>query len=224
MDSQIAILIFTQEVAKDASRKRLTFNQNKGLNQYIFRQLNNRINSLAGLVGLPVIRSSELNLGGGSFGKKLTNAIVSAFDKGYSKVICIGNDCPALNQNSLNDAIASLEKYNSVLGPDTRGGAYLIGVSKENFDAERFEKLLWQDSRMLNSFLENIDTEACILPTLSDIHSYQNLKFYHYRTSFVSFLLRLIEPIISRVAVESPHHLLSRFFSFKSLRAPPQVS
>jgi glycosyltransferase A (GT-A) superfamily protein (DUF2064 family) len=47
------------------------------------------------------------------------------FDQGFDKVIIIGNDTPGLTYNILK-AHSSLQDTDLVLGPDHKGGAYLI--------------------------------------------------------------------------------------------------
>lgn len=221
MKTTIAILIFTQEASKEATRKTLTPNKNWGLNQYLFSKLNNHIISVAKSTKLPVFLSKDLIESKGLFGKQLTEAVQKVFEKGFEKVICLGNDCPALSIDKILNAATLLEKHNSIIGPDTRGGTYLIGLSKANFKANVFENLAWESNFMLNSFTENFDNQPFIIEQLADIHTYNDLKKYTQFTSFAVFLLRLIEATLTKTIV-----FVKYFFDFllsntSLLRAPP---
>jgi glycosyltransferase A (GT-A) superfamily protein (DUF2064 family) len=65
----------------------------------------------------------------GFFGDKLSHAIQSV-DRGYDKVIVLGNDSPGLHLNHLQEAFLELQDKSVVLGPDFKGGTYLMGFSK----------------------------------------------------------------------------------------------
>jgi hypothetical protein len=58
----------------------------------------------------------------------LSHAIQSVLDKGYDKVIVLGNDSPGLHLNHLQEAFLELQDKSVVLGPDFKGGTY--GVFK----------------------------------------------------------------------------------------------
>jgi glycosyltransferase A (GT-A) superfamily protein (DUF2064 family) len=59
----------------------------------------------------------------------LSHANQSVLDKGY-KVIVLGNDSPGLHLNHLQEAFLELQDKSVVLGPDFKGGTYLMGFSK----------------------------------------------------------------------------------------------
>jgi glycosyltransferase A (GT-A) superfamily protein (DUF2064 family) len=58
----------------------------------------------------------------------LSHAIQSVLDRGYDKVM-LGNDSPGLHLNHLQEAL-ELQDKSVVLGPDFKGGTYLMGFSK----------------------------------------------------------------------------------------------
>jgi glycosyltransferase A (GT-A) superfamily protein (DUF2064 family) len=60
----------------------------------------------------------------------LSHAIQSVLDRGYDKVIVLGNDSPGLHLNHLQEAFLELQDKSVVLGPDFKGGTYLMGFSK----------------------------------------------------------------------------------------------
>lgn len=111
---------------------------------------------------------------GNSFAEKLSNAIASTFATGYSKLIVIGNDCPGLTKFIIEKAAADLESQGLVLGPTSKGGVYLIGLTAALFDKTAFEKIAWQTPSVfceLKAFgVATVSGVAC-LPVLDDINS-----------------------------------------------------
>jgi glycosyltransferase A (GT-A) superfamily protein (DUF2064 family) len=63
-------------------------------------------------------------------------------DRGYDKVIVLGNDSPGLHLN-LQEAFLELQDKSVVLGPDFKGGTYLMGFSKFLLIGG-FAKIDWQ--------------------------------------------------------------------------------
>lgn len=68
---------------------------------------------------------------GRTFGDRLNNAVETLLQLGYERIVIVGSDCPDLDSQDLLTALESLESRSVVLGPDHRGGLYLIGISKE---------------------------------------------------------------------------------------------
>lgn len=230
MSKSTAILIFTQEASKEAARKMLTPSKNQGVNRLVFDKLNHFVERTASAAAskaenLQVFHSNQLiKPNNNSFGKQLSAAIQEVFERGFEKVICIGNDCPALDENRILAAAEKLQVADAVVGPDNRGGAYLIGISSKDFNAEVFENLAWQSEKMLESFIEQYTNEAVLmLETLSDIHTFQELQTYTTSRHFIAFLIRLVEQITARI--QSFCCLFVKNYSIRSLslRAPPFV-
>jgi uncharacterized protein len=223
LKNSTAILIFTQEVSKDAARKNLTPTKNTGVNQLIFNQLNNFIGRTAAASNLSVFYSNQLiEDSKSSFGKQLSAAIQAVFKKGFEKVICVGNDCPALSKIQILDAAEKLKLANTVLGPDQRGGVYLLGVSKNTFNAEIFENIAWQSGMMLGSYLKQFANQnISLLETLADIHTFEELQVYSSSRYFIRYLLQFIEKSLSKKTSILSYLLDSQFIRFYSLRAPP---
>lgn len=230
MSKSTAILIFTQEASKEAARKMLTPSKNQGVNRLVFDKLNHFVERTASAAAskaenLQVFHSNQLiKPNNNSFGKQLSAAIQVVFDRGFEKVICIGNDCPALDENRILAAAQKLQTVDTVVGPDNRGGAYLIGISSKDFNAEVFENLAWQSEKMLESFIEQYTNEAVLmLETLSDIHNFQELQTYTTSRYFIAFLIRLVEQITVRIQSFYCFFVENRSIRSLSLRAPPFV-
>ena len=223
MNNKTAILFFSEGVAADASRKQLAHNKQLGTNKLVLRQLSRHALQVAGSTGLPVFSSDFLITNRSTFGKDLRRAVESVFEKGFQKVICIGNDCPGLDKNIILQASVLLQSNQSVVGPDARGGVYLLGISKDGFDAAAFETLAWKTPRMLASYLQTNDDQAAVLPQLADVHTFQELQNYATARSFIGFLLTIGHTFLRQGA-----HQLSSFYSrysvaFAALRGPPAL-
>jgi glycosyltransferase A (GT-A) superfamily protein (DUF2064 family) len=76
--------------------------------------------------GVEVVRQS-----GSTFGERLEHAVAGAFAAGWSRVVVIGADSPALDAAQLRAAFAALEAdgKHAVLGPASDGGYYLLGLN-----------------------------------------------------------------------------------------------
>jgi uncharacterized protein len=218
-----AILIFTQEVEKDASRKLLTPHENMGVNKIIFNKLNNFVEQISTSTNLPTFTSRQFvknnHLG---YGKQLTQAINAVFEKGFEKIICVGNDCPGLDKVQILNAAQKLQTNDTVVGPDLRGGVYLIGLSKNNFCANTFENLAWQSEKMLSSYLDSFpNQQISFLESLADIHTFEELQTYTSSRHFIQFLINIIEKtfIIFRNTYTSFYNY--HFLRVSYLRGPP---
>jgi uncharacterized protein len=225
-----AILVFTQEASKEATRKMLAPSKNKGVNQLVFDKLNHFVERTAAAAvskadNLKVFYSNQLiKSNNTSFGQQLSEAIQVVFEQGFEKVICIGNDCPALDENHILAAVKKLQTVDTVIGPDNRGGVYLLGLSNKSFNPEIFENLAWQSNKMLESFIEQYANEAVLLlETLSDIHTFQELQTYSTSRYFIAFLIQLIEQSIAKIQNFYYVFIENRPTCSLSLRAPPFI-
>ena len=79
---------------------------------------------------------------GVSFGQRLENAIESLALIGYREIVIVGRDCPDLEPVDIRRAFELLDNHPLVLGPDHRGGCYLIGIHAN--DREKLHGIRWQ--------------------------------------------------------------------------------
>jgi rSAM/selenodomain-associated transferase 1 len=85
---------------------------------------------------------------GDSLGDRMRHAFAVLFSKGFSRVVLIGGDLPAVPLEALADAVAALEKDSEiVLGPSLDGGYYLVGMSR--LISEIFEGIRWSQPDVL---------------------------------------------------------------------------
>ncbi|MEM1359833.1 MAG: DUF2064 domain-containing protein, partial [Bacteroidota bacterium] len=112
--------------------------------------------------GLPVYRSSEASQLGKGFGERLANAMAEVYALGYNRLLVVGNDCPFLRTSHLRAAARLLVQGKNVLGPDRRGGIWLLGLQREDFAPQALADLSWQ-SASVHAELTNL------LPTINDL-------------------------------------------------------
>jgi len=176
--SNIALLFFARTPYSDTKRK--SFASNK-LHMEVVSHLHIKTFQKLCETGLPVIVSNEHTQKSRSLAKNLSQAVAGVFQKGYQKVIVVGNDCPDLNNNTLQKAIKSLNEGSNVLGPDMNGGNYLIGVDKSGFCIKAFENALRDKSKVHNklcALLSKSDAPFVILDRKHDINNEPALREY----------------------------------------------
>jgi glycosyltransferase A (GT-A) superfamily protein (DUF2064 family) len=181
-----ALLIFVDSAHTDCKRRgwpstfrilletqNFTFEENPGFDLHLFTS--GEFHSLV---------SSSLQVHfqeGASFGQRLENAIECLARLGYQEIVVVGRDCPELGQKDLIRAFQLLRQHRLVLGPDHRGGCYLIGLHAN--DRERLHGIRWQrntDFRQIcHRFPQGSAFELPVktdLDTLDDVHLLRNSR------------------------------------------------
>lgn len=101
--------------------------------------------------GVEVVLQPEGNLG-----YRMLSVIRQLFQRGYSPIILIGADVPALPPASLLEAMKLLERFQLVFGPAMDGGYYLIGM--RNPDDRVFQNIAWGTDSVLRDTLVICDS------------------------------------------------------------------
>ncbi|PIB33654.1 hypothetical protein BFP78_05205 [Gaetbulibacter sp. 5U11] len=172
MKTKTAILIFSNSAKEDAKRK--SFSDSR-----LFETLTNETIKKVKKTGLPFFHFTEAQQQGSNFGDRFTNAIQLVFDRGFTNVISIGNDTPHLKTKHINDAYQKLNNNQLVFGPSKDGGFYLMGLTKNLFNAKQFKNLPWQTSALKSTTLQCLSSTKITfstLETLDDIDSVKDLK------------------------------------------------
>lgn len=65
---------------------------------------------------------------GRSFGERLADAVSRVFARGYKRLVVVGTDVPHLRGSHVRTAIEMLRDRSVVVGADSGGGCYLIGL------------------------------------------------------------------------------------------------
>lgn len=143
VNSETVILLFSRLPEEEAIHKRLSIDGMENLK--IWNTLDHHITKVASSTGLPYIKFNENFQQGNTFGERITNAISKVFLLGFTNIILVGGDCPDLNKSHfLTTRQAFLNGNEIIVGPDRRGGIYLLGISRNAFNKELFLKFDWQ--------------------------------------------------------------------------------
>lgn len=165
-----AVLLFAQSEEVESALKPIAYSAKQ--NVLLWKKMNSRVLKTIQKTKLPYFTSNETNQVGAHFGDKLNHAIEGLFEKGFEKVIVVGNDCIALKPKHLIQAMQELQSNSLVLGADYSGGAYLIGVNKRNFDANNFKNLAWQTNRVFADLQDLYQSQSIsFLPSLNDFNT-----------------------------------------------------
>ena len=130
--------------------------------------------------GLPVLEATDARQRGQGFGTRFANAIADAFAQGYDRVIAVGSDCPRLHEVDWSGVADRLRAGTPVLGPTPdRDGAYLIGLTREQFDRAGFEALPWTTPALFSALARHLEaaagTDPVLLAARDDVNGHQDL-------------------------------------------------
>lgn len=181
--------------------------------------------------GFPVFHYHEGLQRGRTFGERLANAYQDIFEQGYTAVIAVGNDTPEIARIDWRRVGRELSAGSCVLGPTLRAGAYLIGITAEAFDRERFQQLPWQSHRLLDALADYCTLEEqgpVFIATLRDLNGYRDLKKLVQSATLDAYLKRLILFLLycERRIIYYYHTSflsLSPLLGDSPLRAPPST-
>lgn len=128
---------------------------------------------------------------GASFGQRLENAIESLTTLGYEEIVIVGRDCPDLEPSDIRDAFALLEQYRLVLGPDHRGGCYLIGLHAN--DTSRLNGVQWQRNTDHRQIRRRFAADAVAeLPVKFDLDTWEDVRLLADSRSAFRWLARTL--------------------------------
>lgn len=120
-------------------------------------------------------------------GKDLGERMLHAFNfvlKIHTSACIIGSDCPTLSIEIMQQSFEQLAVYDTVVGPSTDGGYYLLGIKKaitqeKNSDLSLlnalhhlFDDMVWSTEHVLSDTLKCIKENhqsVYLLPELTDI-------------------------------------------------------
>lgn len=222
---KIAVLIFSRSVEAEAKAKPLGKGRHASKALASFNI--NNVRSKAAITKLPVIFISEFQQRGISFAERFANAFQDVFDKGFDKVIAIGNDCLSISPDDILIAANNVNESKCVIGPSLDGGAYLIGIHKTTFHKQAFCDIHWQSAFTLSTLQDylveqNCDTillsEKVDIDTISDWNTILNAIPFYIKKKILRLFSTGKKTLIDSCCMAIK--LLS-FVTTKSLRAPP---
>ncbi|MEO5783638.1 MAG: DUF2064 domain-containing protein [Ginsengibacter sp.] len=220
-----ALLLFSRRSEEESIAKNFLPFGSTAKNKVLTQKIIDRSIVLAKNSGLPFFIWDDKLQHGDCFGERLAHAVAAVFEKGFEKLIVIGNDCLQLTALHIQHAESQLEIYDHVLAPTKKGGAYLIGLTQKSFNKETFTTIRWQSSFAYNDLEKLFSFSVFHLPVLDDVNDFDDLRkqiFYLSKIDSLSiYLISIIASItkyFTRIAyLNSPFSLR---FLFR-LKAPP---
>ncbi len=113
---------------------------------------------------------------GDDLGEKMKNAFQDGFSEGYERIVIIGSDLPDMSSDLINKSFQSLSFMDTVIGPASDGGYYLLGMKK--MMTELFENVRWSSDEVLETTLERLTKKKesyFLLETKNDIDTSDDL-------------------------------------------------
>lgn len=190
MNAPTAILLFARSAPAEARAKRFG-HRGRRIGEALLRHTE----ATLARTGLPVYRSSEEKQRGADFGTRLARAVREVFGRGHERVLVVGSDCPDLSVATIERAVRELKGGRQVIGPDARGGAYLIGLQRKTFDADAFAGLPWQSPRIAR----RLRAQLCDCRVFRTRKDYNELGELQRDAGLLSRLLPGISWLINRV-------------------------
>ncbi len=198
LHSNTAILFFSRTARNEADAKQFSLHKRGRNDIAIASTLIRGTRQLIKGCQLPVYHIDEHQQQGENFGERLANAIEFVFDNGFLNVLVVGNDCPSLNRSILHAAVNALETRNLVLGPDKRGGVYLIGINKSAFEKKSFIQNPWQTDELYTSLkLSFVQEDIFLLPVLSDANNAHDLVGIYRKLGANNLVKQIIASFIA---------------------------
>lgn len=140
---------------------------------------------------------------GRSFAARFENAIEQIAKLGYEEIVAIGRDCPGLRASDIERAFAELASHKLVLGPDHRGGCYLIAF--RSTDRQLLRGVRWKRNTDCVQLRERCgDKQVFLLPVKQDVDSWADVRILargdERLARLAAFLLELICAVPTRLS------------------------
>ena len=164
---------------------------------------------LQALIGDDVIYIPQI---GADLGERLTSATQWAAEQGYTKILFVGSDSPTLPISYISQAVKLLDSRDTVVGPSTDGGYYLIGFSAAALSTtvpHVFEDIAWSTTEVFQQTVARIHAAKAtlgLLPPWYDIDTAEDLAFLHAHIA----AMRLAGETVQAIRTES---VLTELFS-----------
>ncbi|WP_157974572.1 DUF2064 domain-containing protein [Lewinella sp. IMCC34183] len=221
MKETTAILLFGRSAIAEARHKHFG---GVGESQRVTASLLRRTHRVLARTGLPVYQADERVQNGLTFGERLLYAVRDTFARGYENLLVVGSDCPGLSTQLLRTAERQLATGQAVLGPDTRGGVYLLGISRDHVDGTDLSEVRWCTQHVFTDLQDRL-VGGNVLPVRADANHLRDLRIHWCRWSgllgeLADLVLRLTP---APVAAGLPRRTL-RVRRTDRGRAPPRVA
>jgi hypothetical protein len=127
---------------------------------------------------------------GATFAERLERATHEVAALGYEQIVIVGSDCPLLENADIKRAFAGLATKQLVLGPDHRGGCYLIGLRARN--RELLRGICWKRNTDCRQLIERAGGDVLLLQIKQDVDSWRDLSLLARSSLKLGRLLRLL--------------------------------
>lgn len=94
---------------------------------------------------------------GNDLGEKQASLLKQAFECGYSAACVTTSDSPDIPADRFKESIEKLARWESVIGPSTDGGYFLLGFTKEAFDETPFLDMVWSHPGVANEMKNRLE-------------------------------------------------------------------
>jgi glycosyltransferase A (GT-A) superfamily protein (DUF2064 family) len=161
---------------------------------------------------------------GTSFGERLENAVEHLAGLGYGKIVIVGSDCPTLTADEILNAFRLLDQKQLVLGPDHRGGCYLIGLHSQ--DRARLAGIRWnRNIDCAELLLRYGKNRTAQLPVKIDLDTLEDLRLLAQSRNSWSTLAAALLQSLDLIHVESLGHAYRSATKHQTLswQLPPPV-
>lgn len=99
-----------------------------------------------------------------------------AFVYEYEKIILIPMDMPFIQGDEIISAFSRLDKFPYVLGPESNGGIYLIGMNGKSFKKRLFDNVAWSTPHSFDNLIRNFGLKNTYkLRLKNDINAFQDI-------------------------------------------------
>jgi glycosyltransferase A (GT-A) superfamily protein (DUF2064 family) len=215
-----ALLIFADSTHTDCKRRgwpsgfrillemqRLTFEGSTGFDVHVFTSASfHRATS-----SFCQVHRQE----GASFGQRLEHAIEYLAGMGYQEIVIVGSDCPDLAESDIVHAFEWLRQHRLVLGPDHRGGCYLIAIRAE--DRAKLNGIRWQRNTDFRQILDRFGNEdVSRLPVKIDLDSLNDVWLLARSQSPWSTVAKLLRKLL--LAWQFLLHRTARIYPIENQR------
>ena len=224
--NQTAVLIFSRKAVHESEAKTFVRGRQKA-NREVAQTLIEHTVQVAKQSQLPTFLHYTDHHSNLCFGAQLADAVETIWQKGYQQVLVLGNDCQDQDSARLVQAAELLDNQHIVLGPDLRGGVYLIGLHRSHYARDRFVALPWRTGLVQSAWAEYagmIKSQIIWLDAVADINSARDFDSFlaelpkHSSLCFnISKLLQTNPPRISKLSIVIVRHLNDVL----GLRGPP---
>ena len=160
------------------------------------------------LIGDDAIYIPQMGVG---LGERLASATQWAAEHGYTKILIVGSDSPTLPISYISEAITLLDSKDTVIGPSTDGGYYLVAFSAAALTTTVplvFEEIAWSTTDVFQQTVTRIHSAKAtfgLLPPWYDVDTAEDLAFLHAHIT----AMRLAGDTVQAVRTES---LLAELF------------